>query len=104
MNVDEALHKGEGYWIFVPEACTCYIMGAPFDKYSIANVQPGWSMIGSCTNLSNLSVDNGTINALFGFDKRYIFIGNGNDIGPLSPGEGYWINLSEQAEITVQSK
>ncbi|MGA1865128.1 MAG: right-handed parallel beta-helix repeat-containing protein, partial [bacterium] len=104
MSADEELQKGEGYWIFVPEACDCNISGTPFYMYSIENVQPGWSMIGSCTSLSNVSAANGTINAVFGFDKGYSYIGKGNNTGPLSPGEGYWINLSGKSDITVRSE
>ena len=45
----------------------------------------------------------GTIGAVFGFDNKYVLIGTGNNVGPLDPGQGFWLSCSEDADVVVDS-
>ena len=50
------------------------------------------------------SVDEGSIRAVFGFTDKYILYGSEDDITPLEPGRGFWINLSDEADLRVEIK
>ena len=93
------LETGEGYWIYSPNASSSLIYGEPIDNYINPNAPSGWSMIGAGSYPAKPSVDNGSIQAIFGFENKYVLLDPNN---PLEPGNGYWINLSEEAELTVQ--
>ena len=97
----ESLEKGSGYWIYVPEAHTYRINGKSFASHTIFDAQSGWSMIGATSYESARSLSNGEIRAVFGFSNKYDLIGPDE---PLIPGKGYWINISEQADITIEMK
>ena len=98
LDPNSALEAGKGYWIYVPEEKTYSLKGLPIERIDIPAAKGGWSMIGSCTESSTPSVDQGAIRAIFGFSHKYNLLGPGD---PLQPGKGYWINLSEEATLTV---
>ena len=83
--------------------CIHTITGLPVDRYEITNAPAGWSMIGSCSYPSKLSVDHGTIRAVFGFENKYKLLDPINNPGDtLDPGKGFWINLSEETNLRVE--
>ena len=102
MNGTDPLVKGEGYWIYLNEPRTYVLTGAPIQSYTIEDAKSGWSMIGGCSSPALPSVENGSIQAVFGFSYKYDFLGSGATIVPLQSGKGFWIHLSEQATLTLQ--
>jgi len=103
-GADDTLDASKGYWLYLPEAKTYSIVGLPIDYYTLPDMGAAWSMIGACSYPSRVSVSSGTIRAVFGFSTKYDLIGSGNNVGLLEPGKGYWINLSEQADIIMSSE
>jgi hypothetical protein len=103
LDLDAELETGKGYWVYLDDASTYSVTGSPINVIQFPSAQSGWSMIGSCSSLSTPSVTSGTVRAMFGFNGKYTFHGSGSEISPLEPGEGYWINLSEQTELEIRT-
>jgi hypothetical protein len=98
---DDSLATGEAYWIYLPEARTYTISGAPIASHTVPQCACGWSMVGACSYPAGSSVSSGTIRAIFGFTGRYEHLRHGEH---LEPSGGYWINLSEQADLSVHGE
>jgi hypothetical protein len=64
LDPDQSLEVGKGYWVHVSEAKTYSITGLPISHWIIPEAKRGWSMIGSCSYPSCLSVDKGTIKSV----------------------------------------
>jgi hypothetical protein len=106
LDPNDELEVGRGYWIDMPAATTCTLTGAPIESYELPKTPAGWSLIGSCSYPAFPSVkgSNDLIRAGFGFSRKYTFLGSGDTIAPMDPGQGYWINLSEGTTLYGQIK
>jgi hypothetical protein len=102
LDPNEEIEKGKGYWVYLDDDFTYSVTGSPIDVIQFPDAQSGWSMIGPCSSLSAPSVKSGTMRAVFGFNGKYTLHGSGSEMSPLKPGEGYWINLSEQTELEIR--
>ena len=83
------------------QAKTYSVIGIPFDSHTLLNARSGWSMIGSTSYSSTVSLSVGTIKAVFKFTNKCEIIGSGSNVGNLESGKGYWIYLSDQADVMV---
>ncbi|MGA1842273.1 MAG: FG-GAP-like repeat-containing protein [bacterium] len=99
-DYDDSLEIGKGYWIYVPTDQNYIITGIPINSYT-KKTPAGWSMIGACSYPSDVFVDQGSVKALFGFEYMYMFYGSGNSMDPMEPGSGFWINLTDPANLMV---
>jgi len=95
------LHPGNGYWVNLSGA-----INETWDGYAIDDLvlelPPGWSMIGSISYplpIASIGEDpGGSILSIYRFDGAYSQVTDN-----LYPGEGFWINLSAAANITLSS-
>ena len=83
----------------MPSTQTYILNGLPIEDYTIPNASSGWQMIGGCSYPSRASVDSGEIRGIFRFTNGYKHL-SAEDT--LTPGEGYWINISSDATINVE--
>ncbi|MGA1875712.1 MAG: MopE-related protein [bacterium] len=102
LDPNDELEIGKGYWVCLPIENTFLITGTPVDHYLISEKGSGWSMIGTTSYSTLLSVSQGYIKAAFGFTGTYESLGSGEVIAPLEPGRGYWINLSDQTNLMIE--
>lgn len=97
VTAEENLEIGKGYWILLDMTKTLNIPGEKIEEYNLP-VQDGWNMIGGCTSDVEAFVDKGEIKVIYdyvqGIGYQQLF-----ESGPLQPGRGYWINLSEPANL-----
>ena len=97
----DGLVSGEGYWLHFPDAGMTTISGAPISSLTVS-LTAGWNLfsgISEATNVSGIS-DPGDIvvpGTVYGFSGSYA----GADV--LTPGHGYWVNASEDGDITISS-
>jgi len=102
LELHEELEIGKGYWVYLPDASTYSVRGKSVNSYLNPNAGEGWSMIGSCSFPSIPSVRNGFIRGVFGFYGKYNLYGYDTGIAALEPGRGFWINLSDPAELEIK--
>lgn len=101
LDPNDELETKKAYWIYLEETHTYSLRGEPIDYYSVPQARSGWSLIGSCSYPSVPSVDHGIIKAVFGFTTKYNLYGYSHTIRPLEPGQGFWIYLSDAANLLV---
>jgi len=101
LDPSDSLEVGKGYWLYQPEAKTYTLSGKPIECYTIPDLKGGWSIVGGCSYSAVPSVKDGRIRAVFGFMNRYVHLGPQD---ALQPGKAYWINCTEQTELTVGSQ
>jgi len=100
LNPDDEMVAGKGYWIHLRDERTFPVTGTPFEVIEI-DVPSGWSMIGGCSYSTMLSMEDGTIRAVFGFSNKYDHLGTED---ALQPGKGYWVYLPKAATIILGKK
>lgn len=104
VDKDEELQVGQGYWIYLPKATTYNLTGTPIDAPSL-EVRGGWSLIGACQAPTQVLVNRGSLEAIFGFnkglDKNYYSLGSSDY---LEPGQGYWAYCPEPAQISLSNR
>ncbi|MFC1476909.1 FlgD immunoglobulin-like domain containing protein [candidate division KSB1 bacterium] len=96
-----SFEAGKGYWLNLGSAASFTQEGSPIDNMTLA-LTAGWHMIGSISYpllVQNLTDDPaGSIVSIYKYDAGYSLV---SDV--LQPGSGYWIKLSQGANITFSS-
>jgi hypothetical protein len=106
LNNLKAMEQGKGYWINIENDMDLYISGKPLCDNSSHNLKKGWNLIGyNCQSTQAveevfseiLSVLVKVKNIQYSYDPDIppFF----NTLKDLIPGEGYWVNVSE--DITL---
>lgn len=109
----DRLHFTFYYWDIEPE--TYYILGS-IELPNDISLKPGWNLISYPIQPMNNSVGNvlasivGKYNSLFAYNTQtnswqYYIVTDGtpiiNDLTIIDPNKGYWINMKEDATLTV---
>jgi hypothetical protein len=95
------LSSGKGYWLNMGAAADNLVHGDP--ELSCALTAPaGWSFL-PCPYITvhkddiGISPPSAQIISLFEYDNGY------KAVDRLKPGKGYWLNMSEEADLTIPS-
>ncbi len=96
--VDE-LSPGQGYWVNQPSATTIAVQGTRFARASLTrSLPPGWSMVGPgdiALSVAALQAANPALVSVFAYSGGYRLAQT------MSPGQGYWVNLSSAAVVDL---
>ena len=92
------LDPGYGYWIKVPSDKTYEICGQIYTNYS-DTMTSGWHLVGAADGaVVPVTVPPDCIIVMYGFDGAYY------ESDTCQSGEGYWIKLKEECEVSLESQ
>lgn len=92
------LAPGRGYWLDMPAAGTVQHVGEQVRRIQLT-LPAGWNLVGApydtFTVASIAQTPPGSIRSVYGFNYSYQLASQ------LIPGQGYWMDLSQPCEITI---
>ncbi|MFC1476861.1 T9SS type A sorting domain-containing protein [candidate division KSB1 bacterium] len=96
------LEPGKGYWLNVSLPVNKLLQGTSTVDEVNMTLPSGWSMIGSIFQSAPVSgigqSPSNSIISIYGYDGGYVL-----ESSALQPGQGYWVNLSQAATLTISS-
>jgi len=96
ISCEDKLIAGNGYWVLVPSKASYNISGQCFNNFN-KNLNTGWHLLG-CTN-SHTTPETALENSV---EIMYEYIdGSYEIVTECTPGYGFWVNMLESSEFTL---